>query len=44
MTYGYRDLLTSAAEDEMLSILELCAVHNPIFINIFVPQNNSCEK
>ena len=44
MTYGYRDLLASAAEDEMLSILELCAVHNPIFNNIFVPRNNSCEK
>ena len=40
MTYGYRDLLTSAAEDEMLSIQELCAVHNPVFNNIFVPWNS----
>ena len=44
MTYGYRDLLTSAAEDEMLSIQELCAVHNPVFNDIFVPWNSSCRK
>ena len=44
MTYGYRDLLTSAAEDEMLSIQELCAVHNPIFNDIFLPWNSSCRK
>ena len=44
MTYGYRDLLISAAEDEMLSIQELCAVHNPVFNNIFVPWNSSCRK
>ena len=44
MTYGYRDLLASAAEDEMLSIQELCGVHNPVFINIFVPWNSSCRK
>ena len=44
MTYGYRDLLASAAEDEMLSIQELCAVHNPIFNNIFVPWDSSCRK
>ena len=44
MTYGYRDLLTSAAEDEMLSIQELCAVHNPVFNDIFVPSNSSCRK
>ena len=44
MTYGYRDLLIGAAEDEMLSIRELCAVHNPVFNNIFVPWNNSYKK
>ena len=44
MTYVYRDLLTSAVEDEMLSIQELCAVHNPVFNDIFVPWNNSCRK
>ena len=44
MTYGYRDLLTSAAEDEMLSIQEVCAVHNPVFNDIFVPWNSSCRK
>ena len=44
MTYGYRDLLTSAAEDEMLGIQELCAVHNPVFNDIFVPWNSSCRK
>ena len=44
MTYGFRDLLASAAEDEMLSIQELCAVHNPIFNNIFVPLDSSCRK
>ena len=44
MTYGYRDLLASAAEDEMLSIQELCAVHNPVFNNIFVPWDSSCRK
>ena len=44
MTYGYQDLLTSAADDEMLSIQELCAVHNPVFNDIFVPWNSSCRK
>ena len=44
MTYGYRDLLIGAAEDEMLSICELCAVHNPVLHNIFVPWNNSYKK
>ena len=37
MTYGYRDLLVIAAEDEMLSIRELCAVQNTVLNNIFVP-------
>ena len=36
MTYGYQDFLASAAEDEMLSIQGLCAVHNPVFNNLFV--------
>ena len=36
MTYGYRDLLVGAAEDEMLSIRELCAVQNTVLNNIFV--------
>ena len=44
MTYGYRDLLISAAEDEMLNIHELCTVHNPVLNNIFVPWNNSYKK
>ena len=44
MTYGYRDLLVSAAEDEMLGIHELCAVHNPVLNNIFVPWNNLYKK
>ena len=44
MTYGYRNLLTSAAEDEMLSIHELCTVHNPVFNSIFVLSDNSCKK
>ena len=44
MTYGYWDLLASSVEDEMLSIQELCAVHNPVFNNIFVPRNGSCRK
>ena len=41
MTYGYRDLLIGAAEDEMLSILELYAVNNPVLNNIFVPWDHS---
>ena len=36
MTYGYRNLLVGAAEDEMLSIRELCAVQNTVLNNIFV--------
>ena len=44
MTYGYRDLLVGAAEDEMISILELCAVHDPVLNNIFVPWDNSCIR
>ena len=36
MTYGYRDLLVAAAEDEMLNFRELCTVQNAVLNNIFV--------
>ena len=44
MTYGYRYLGVAAAEDELLSIHELCSVQNPVLNDIFMPSNYSQKK
>ena len=43
-TYGEKDLLASASEDEMLNVVELFAVYNPVLKNFFVPWDKSCKK
>ena len=41
-TFGDKNLLASASEDEMLSVVELFAVYNPVLKNFFVPLDKSC--
>ena len=44
-TYGEKDLVASASEDEMLSVVELFGVYNTVLKNFFVPlADKSCEK
>ena len=45
-TYGEKDLVASASEDEMLSVVELFGVYNTVLKNFFVPlaDKSLCEK
>ena len=44
-TYGEKDLVASASEDEMLSVVELFGIYNTVLKNLFVPLvDKSCEK